>query len=353
LSLPPPKTKAKLAAGSQPKKFVLDLPKPGRSLANAALEGEPAKKKARTEGGGEGFGIDGLLPEPKRTAGLGALLPAPKAASLPANDGKAGEVKEKAAVSLIPHTLKGKGKALPKKVADESDTAHVGAEKPAAVDSDADFFGLSEYKALQVCAFMRLAEDAVLDDGTASVPTHEPAIDFFGLGGSSASTVKLSTSISTSKPSISAAPSTSTTVKNKISISSAPSTSAPSIASNYYATLPLPTPSDPYPGFYQLPSGQWAAKRPDEWEIWAKAQGWGQQDQPTQAEVPPEEPELPKDFEQVGIDRSVEVNAVKLRGQGGDTNARPSKIPEEDRIKAEEEAARAKVSGVLVHKDGI
>ncbi|KAF9053715.1 hypothetical protein BDZ89DRAFT_1056284 [Hymenopellis radicata] len=65
----------------------------------------------------------------------------------------------------------------------------------------------------------------------AAVPSAAPAVDFFSLGSSSTST-----STSTSKP----------------------------IASS------SPTPNDEYPGYYQLPSGQWAAHDPDYFTKFAK-----------------------------------------------------------------------------------
>ena len=68
------------------------------------------------------------------------------------------------------------------------------------------------------------------------------------------------------------------TVNSSISISSAPSVKeAPKL--NYYATLPTPTPDDPYPGFYCLPTGQWVAKEPEEWSEWASVHGFAQEAQ--------------------------------------------------------------------------
>ena len=124
-------------------------------------------------------------------------------------------------------------------------------------------------------------------------------------------------------------------------ISAAPTPSAPDLASNYYATLPLPTRSDPYPGFYQKPDGSWAARRPEEWAIWSTANGWDTDQQNTDG-PPKQEAEMPKDFEQFGVDLSIEVRAEQLRRKGG-LDTRPSKIPEEDKAKMEEQQANAKV----------
>jgi tripartite-type tricarboxylate transporter receptor subunit TctC len=52
---------------------------------------------------------------------------------------------------------------------------------------------------------------------------------------------------------------------------------------------------------------------------------------------------MPKDFEQSGVDLSVEVRAEALRKAAAeDANARPSKITEEDKKKMEEEQANVK-----------
>lgn len=152
LGLPPPKTKSKVAAASQPKKFVLDLPKATRSASE--LEGddgqhangsdEPAAKKMRTGGG-----LGALLPEPKKpAAGLGGLkLPEPKSAPI---------LKEssKPSTSMIPHTLKSKNKAMPKPAEVPADAPATEAEQddeaePEAEPADSavlDFFGLGEWR---------------------------------------------------------------------------------------------------------------------------------------------------------------------------------------------------------------
>ena len=57
----------------------------------------------------------------------------------------------------------------------------------------------------------------------------------------------------------SATPATSATDEG-LSSSSLAITSAPTIPT---FELPDPTPSDPYPGYYQLPSGQWVAYEPE------------------------------------------------------------------------------------------
>jgi len=152
LGLPPPKTKSKQAASNQPKKFVLDLPKVTRSASeledgNESPNGsdEPANKKARTTGAG----LSALLPQPKKAAGLGGLrLPEPKKAAIAPESSKP-------ATSMIPHTLKGKNKAVSKPVAkleEASASTPVAdeAEQPED-DEEADsavlnFFGLGNFR---------------------------------------------------------------------------------------------------------------------------------------------------------------------------------------------------------------
>ena len=190
------------------------------------------------------------------------------------------------------------------------------------------------------------ADDFLAASESADEP-EQPAVDFFGLG---ASTPAANTKKEAPKPATTAPPPRSKTISatstapqrtttSSVKISAAPTTAAPDLASNYYATLPLATPGDPYPGFYQKPDGSWAAKRPDEWEIWAAAaSGWNQ----SQEQLDKKD-EMPKDFEQSGVDLSVEVRAEALRkAAADDLNARPSKITDEDKKKMEEEQANVK-----------
>lgn len=195
------------------------------------------------------------------------------------------------------------------------------------------------------------------EQGVASGPAG--GIDFFGLGGSSTS--KASAKPANAAPARTAAaltaPSSITTkpavpASNKVStssvkISAAPTTVAPELSSNYYATLPLPTPGDPYPGFYKKPDGTWAAKRPEEWASYMEAMNeWNTANQEAQGQAAKEteEPELPKDFEQVGIERSVEVRAAELRKAAGFDPTKPDLISDEEKKRIEEEKMRAKVS---------
>lgn len=162
MKLPPPKTKSK-AAASAPKKFVLDLPKPGRSSedggASASTSDEPTAKKPRLNGSGlSGLlpepGLSGLLPEPSKPASksaAGLKLPEPKSSgSAPALG--AGQAVPRP-TSLLPHVLKGKGKASTAsqqraKELREADQAEKAFEAPLTEvpeESAVDFFGLGEW----------------------------------------------------------------------------------------------------------------------------------------------------------------------------------------------------------------
>ncbi len=148
IKLPPPKTKAKSAA-SGPKKFVLDLPKPSRENDETSTSAsEPAAKRARTNGSG----LETLLPEPSKPSsnGLAGLkLPEPKSST--GGSTPTGSKPAASATSLLPHALKGKGKASTAaheqrakelREADQAKQASTHAEQPA--EPALDFFGLGE-----------------------------------------------------------------------------------------------------------------------------------------------------------------------------------------------------------------
>lgn len=175
-------------------------------------------------------------------------------------------------------------------------------------------------------------------------------MDFFGLSTAKTSSAKATpkpvsattTHIVFAGPSAGPSVSLSSTIKK---VSAAPTTAAPELSSNYYATLPVPTKTDPYPGFYQKPDGTWAPKRPDEWEIWSKAQGWGEDAEAEAAEQAKKEKEykMPADFSAAAAEQSVEVRAANLRGKAAsDEPAKLSRYTEEEQKKMEEDKMRAK-----------
>ncbi|GAA5851576.1 hypothetical protein JCM8547_001136 [Rhodosporidiobolus lusitaniae] len=225
-SRPPPALPIKKP--KQPKRFVLDLPPPSASPADgaaaAAGEGgyneEPAKKRPKIELGKSGglTGLAAMLPKPKNEVKPPPPAAVPKSSVLAGGaagvgglfDGEGGgegEVKKPAGGPMfLPPALanKGKGKA---------------AAPPAP-------------------------------------PPAEPAVDFFGIG-SVTSAPSSSSSSSSSSLRISSAP----------SISSAPKTSLPA-SPPPPAQSKQPTAADPYPGFTQLPSGEWVAKDQETYEMW-------------------------------------------------------------------------------------
>jgi hypothetical protein len=100
-------------------------------------------------------------------------------------------------------------------------------------------------------------------------------------------------------------PSSSTTTKTTTTISSAPAL-AEQPKPNYYSTLPPPTAEDPYPGFYLLPSGEWAAKEPEQWAQWAQINGWT-----TTSSQNMYGQEAPKGFDQAEVANATEVKPQK------------------------------------------
>ena len=362
---PPPKTKAK-TAGAGPKKFVLDLPKPsnGTRTSGEALgddtNGEiasaeaSAPKRPRLEGKS---GLSALLPEPTKPPiatgrGGGFKLPAPRGGSL------AIDATTQRSTSMVPHTVgKGKGKASAAATEQPAEVPSV-TEAEADAEPELDFFGLGKslrrntlfaYSARNPGSLLTVPPLWPRTAKTAKPA--EPAVDFFGFGASSdkkGTAVKAASVSATpiAKPSV-------TVASSAPKFSAAPTTSAPDLASNYYATVPLPTPKDPYPGFYQRPDGSWAAKRPDEWEIWmqahTEAQAQAQQELEEQQAAAPASStkrggQMPSDFDAAAIaESSVDVRAALLRAQGGEADTRPSKIPEEDRLKMEADKAKAQV----------
>ncbi|PIL24037.1 hypothetical protein GSI_13788 [Ganoderma sinense ZZ0214-1] len=234
LSLPPPKTK-------KVKKIAIGLPSLSKNVDEATSDDDerPAAKKPRLE---SGAGSSALL----------SMLPAPK---------------NKAPVSAPPERVLGggRGPGLVFKTAPSQPS-----RAPTVEDADEDEEGSRPDDALDssYSAILEKNEDAKpvslpfmptsVKRGKANVSVEErhpmpisrpsvssaPAVDFFSLGSSQASS---------SKPLVSSAP----------SVSSAPGllsfTAAP-IVKDFKP--PEPIPDDPYPGYYMLPSGQWAAHDP-------------------------------------------------------------------------------------------
>ncbi|GAA5978774.1 hypothetical protein JCM5350_004817 [Sporobolomyces pararoseus] len=276
-SLPLPKKKDKNVG---PVRIVLDdLPS---STAAETDEGGPAKKKAKlTLGGGGGLsGLAAMLPKPKnqsqinlpppstskpvqtttsRNTGLGDMF------GIDSNNGAEKKQQEEGTM-FAPNSIRTKGKGKASIVA------------PPPVEE---------------------------------VEEEEPAVDFFGIS-----------SVTSSAPS--AASSSSSSSKPASSSLSAPSiSSAPSIRDPSSTKKIEPTSSDPYPGFTQLPSGEWVAKDQKTYEL---ALQWQQQQQQQQQEA--QQAELPKGFEEKEIrDKGgyKDINELERAREAWAT--RPSQLP--------------------------
>lgn len=290
LSLPPPKSTLSLPApsasssapapakavpkkGKGPVKILLDLPPTSASASaeagpsNAEADGPPRKKPKFTLGGGGG----GL-------SGLASMLPAPK--------------NESVAVKLE--------RALGGGAAASTSAAPVGgsSESAAGVDEGRTFStGFVPHR-------VGKGKKAPPSKPGAAPVVEAPAMDFFGLGTSSQVLRYYQVPTAYTYPGTTAsssAPSVSLSTSKPLTISSAPTIAeaAPPLSASTYGD-PV-TDDDPYPGFTQLPSGQWVAKDQATYDLWVAAM----------AQAPAEE----KGFGEAEIARSgiVDVDAAKSR----------------------------------------
>ncbi|KWU44399.1 hypothetical protein RHOSPDRAFT_25705 [Rhodotorula sp. JG-1b] len=218
---PVPPTRAK-------RRILLDLPAPSAPTAQAAGQSSAKRLKSDTAAAGE----------PAPLTGLAAMLPKPKnsssAPSAPVAPPKAAEGPSRLQVLLAG--------------ADKAPKGNEAMLLPPAV----------------AAAAKRKQEQA----------PPAPAADFFGIS-----------SVASSSSSTGPAPSTSSSKQPSLSFSAAPSISS--------APAPKPQPSssstakpkeadDPYPGFTQLPSGEWVAKDQKTYEMWM---AWQQAQQAQQQEL--------------------------------------------------------------------
>ncbi|WVF66602.1 hypothetical protein IAT40_001342 [Kwoniella sp. CBS 6097] len=239
----PASTAKPVVKAKKPIKITLDLPKSGAQgdeVKDDVGEGDQEVDrglKSKIAGGKGGSSLLGMLPPPKRK------LPQPKASSstLGSSSGSGSRIQ----ISK-PSSSSGNPKPASFKPLLASTKAQVAAG--AATQDDED-------------------EDEDRDDGEKLLPPSlarkrkekesEENLDLFGLASAS----------STPAPSI---PS-STNIKPP-SISSAP------LAPDYVP--PTPTSADPYPGYYQLPSGEWRAYDPAYYaSFFSSANAEGEEDQ--------------------------------------------------------------------------
>nr|GAT58651.1 predicted protein [Mycena chlorophos] len=217
-SVAPPAVSKPVAAAPAPKKrppkkITIGLPTLGPAPEADELDDErPPAKKARLE---SGAGRSSLL----------SMLPAPK---------------DKNPVLPPPQRALGGG-AAPALTFNSTPKVETATSGDALKSNPIAFRPASLAKGR---ANVNVEEGAKSKSTTAPRPTAAPSVDFFSLEGTSSSTLAAAAS-SSSRPTISSAPVVPT------------------------FEPPEPTPTDPYPGYYTLPSGAWAAYDP---EYYAKFQ---------------------------------------------------------------------------------
>lgn len=235
LTLPAPKVKR------APKKIAIDLPAlPKDDSVNHESDGAPLAKKPRTETRGTG------------SSALFSRLPAPKSV---------------APVKATPERVLGSGNGPglvfnnppPQMVRNTFRT-------PSNVDTQSGLDGTEEEHSVSVpfmpVSVMKGKANVSLEEsfskGKASAPDASPpaAVDLFSLSTSYYLTIHVSGKhvYPDSTKSSSASITNSKGIAGSLSISSAPKI-------DEYVP-PEPTPDDPYPGYYQLPSGNWASYDP-------------------------------------------------------------------------------------------
>ncbi|KAH9843033.1 mitotic checkpoint regulator, MAD2B-interacting-domain-containing protein, partial [Rhodofomes roseus] len=230
LSLPPPKTK-------RSKKITIGLPElPPEDDKND--DDGPPTKKARIEPGARSSGLLSMLPAPKNKAPVPAaperVLGAGRGPGLVFNTGSVRSSKSATVEDVPDHDQ------------DDQDVSADGADEPEPpkATSSLPFLPPSLVKGKANVSVEERAERPI----AVRFATSAPAVDFFSLGSPAASS-------STSSPTPFVPSSFAPKLPLIPGVSSAPKVEdfAP----------PDPTPQDPYPGYYMLPSGSWAAYDPE------------------------------------------------------------------------------------------
>ncbi|KAI0362166.1 hypothetical protein OH77DRAFT_1416386 [Trametes cingulata] len=242
LSLPPPKPK------KAPKKIAIglpSLPKDGDRDGSDTDERPPAKK-ARLESGAGASGLLSMLPAPKnktpvaseseRVLGAGrgpglVFKTAPSSASTSARS------------TTVEDAEEAEDEAQPEDTLDSSYSAIL--EEQVEKKASIPFMPTSVKRGKANISVEEKHTAPVSRPSTSSAP----AVDFFSLSTTSASSSRVTPTL----PSVSSAP----------PVSTEPALHVPSAAPQVEDFVPPePTPTDPYPGYYLLPSGQWAAYDP-------------------------------------------------------------------------------------------
>lgn len=279
LALPAPKVK------KGPKKIAIDLPAiPKDDSANHDNDEARPAKKPRTDTRGAG------------SSALFSKLPAPKSA---------------APVKSTPERILGSGKGLglvfnnplPQRIQDASDT-------PANVDLEATLEDKDKSVSLPFTpasvrkgkANISLEEFSSKITMKAPGPSPPVATDLFSLS-TSLYILSIDSHQTLFTPDSATAKSSSTPMTTQIGITSSLGVSAAPKIDEY--TPPEPTPSDPYPGYYQLPSGSWVAYDPayyqqfyEKWKADYDRQVRGLE-------------KKEKGFEDVDVDDTQEINALR------------------------------------------
>ncbi|KAI5123370.1 hypothetical protein M0805_001791 [Coniferiporia weirii] len=241
LSLPPPKAKK----SSGPKKILVELPK----LDNHASDDDeladdmPAAKKPRLGGRGGASALLSMLPVPKKST---MDLPAPQRVL---GGGRPGLVFS-AALQRDSRALE--EPAVEELQADVEDEQNESAPAPVGRETTTSMIPPS----MLLKGKLKVPASSAPKSFATSVsePTPAPAIDFFSLGSASSSRASAAPSIPSAAPSV-----------PPLSISTSIS-AAPKIEEY---TPPSPKTNDPYPGYYQLPSGTWAMHDPAHYKTYS------------------------------------------------------------------------------------
>ncbi|TDL24775.1 hypothetical protein BD410DRAFT_744397 [Rickenella mellea] len=265
LNLPEPKTKK---SGS--KKVILELPKLSKVDDGDDLEPErPSLKRPRLEDGKNGrSSLLSMLPAPKKTA---MELPAPQRVL---GGGRPGVVYSAATRATV-EDVETNG---------NEDDAREEDEVPLEEQSSVSLLPPSLAKGKGKATREAMSSSVAKPSGTTS-----EAVDFFSIGSASSSKlVSTSAILDTPRPEV---------------VSAAPS------VEEYRP--PSPTIQDPYPGYYQMPSGQWAMYDPEYYKIysdrWAKE--YAAQIRAYERGVGGDE----KGFEGADADKMVDVDAQAQR----------------------------------------
>ncbi|EIN07335.1 hypothetical protein PUNSTDRAFT_136020 [Punctularia strigosozonata HHB-11173 SS5] len=229
LALPPPSAGTSSKPTKKTKKIAIGLPslsKTSDDEAEANDDQPPPAKKARLENGAGRSSLLSMLPAPKQKA---PILPKPeRVLGGGQGPGLVFNTSRSSAVASVP---------IEEEAVDAEDSAvPVPGEDHAPTPST--FMLPSSLRKGK--ANVSLEDPAPKSTPAPKPISSAPAVDFFSLGSTSSS--------SANKPSVPVA------VPSKPSI--IPTRSAAPALDDF--TPPEPTPSDPYPGYYQLPSGGWA-----------------------------------------------------------------------------------------------